>query len=125
MNEKQSPAAASTFIEELRKEHGFNTAQAKAIFQTFLNTIENNLKNDRDVLFNRIGSIRVQKQEEKVSVIPRTAQKILLSERRHIKFDVSPVIMKEVNEGAGRPRTYEKLTEEEAQQYTKKNNQNK
>ena len=125
MTDKPSPAAASTFIEELRKHHGFNTAQARDIFQTFLNTIEKNLKNDRDVLFNRIGSIRVQKQEERVSMIPRTAQKILLSERRHIKFDVSPVIMEEVNEGAGRPRTYKELTEEEAQQYYKKHNPDK
>lgn|SRR5699024_72834 len=121
MKEKPSPTTASTFAEELRKKYGFSTAHAKGITQTFLNTIEESLKNNRDVLFNRIGSIRVQEQEERVSVIPRTAQKILLSERRHIKFDVSPVIMREINEGSGQPRTYKELTEEEAKKYTKKN----
>lgn len=117
MKEKKSPTTASTFAEELRQTYGFSTAHAKEITQTFLSTIEASLKDGRDVMFNRIGSIRVQEQEERVSVIPRTAKKILLSERRNIKFDASPVILKEINEGSGIPRTYTELTEEEAQEY--------
>lgn len=125
MNEKAGPVTASTFTEELRKKHGLSTAQAKAITNTFLHTIEQNLKNNRDILLNRIGSIRVYTQEERVSVIPKTAQRILLNERRLIKFDVSPVILNEINEGCGNPRTYRELTEEEAKKYIQKHKKRK
>lgn len=120
MSKKPSPATSSTFAEELRKKHGLSTAEARDIVQTLLNTFEENLKNNRDILLNRIGSIRVHTQEERVSVIPKTAQRILLSERRLIKFDASPVIERELNEGCGNPRTYKPLTEDEAKKYIEK-----
>src|SRR5699024_10889644 len=120
MSKKPSPATSSTFAEELRKKHGQRPADEQNEQQTFVNTVEENLKNNRDILLNRIGSIRVHTQEERVSVIPKTAQRILLSERRLIKFDASPVIEKELNEGCGNPRTYTPLTEEEAKKYIEK-----
>lgn len=123
--EKKGPATASTFVEELRKQHGLSTAQAKDITNTFLQTMEQNLKNNRDILLNRIGSIRVYAQEERVSVIPKTGQRILLNERRLIKFDPSPVIQRELNEGSGNPRTYKELTEEEAKEYIQKHKNQK
>lgn len=125
MSKKPSPATSATFAEELRKKHGLSTAEAKDIVQTLLNTFEQNLKDNRDILLNRIGSIRVQTQEERVSVIPKTAQRILLSERRLIKLDVSPVIMEEINEGCGKPRTYRELSEEEAKEYIQKHKERK
>lgn len=114
---KKSPATASTFIEALRKKHGMSTAMATDVTHTFLATIEENLLDDRAILLNRIGKIEPYIQEERVSVIPRTAKRILLNERRLVKWDTSDVILERLNEGSGNPRTYKELTEEEAKKY--------
>lgn len=123
--EKKSPATAATFVEALRKKHGMSTALANEVTHTFLKTIEENLLDDRAILLNRIGKIEPYIQDERVSVIPRTAKRILLNERRLIKWDTSDVILEQLNEGSGNPRTYTELTKEEAEKYIEKHKQRK
>lgn len=122
---KKSPAAASTFVEALRKKHGMSTAMATEVTHTFLATIEENLLDNRAILLNRIGKIEPYVQEERVSVIPKSSKRILLNERRLIKWDTSDVILESLNEGSGNPRTYKELTEDEAKKYIEEHKKRK
>lgn len=114
---KRSPAGLSTFAEALRKEYGFNVKESEDITRTFLKTIEDSLADNRDVILTRIGTLRVLNQGERVSMIPRERQRVLLSERKLLKFDPSRVITKELNKD--NPPTYRKISEEEAQKLYK------
>lgn len=120
---KKSPTTLSTFAEAIRQEHNLNLKEAESIVRTFLSVMENSFKEDRDVILTRIGTFRVIHQEERVSVIPKSSQRILLSERKLLKFDSSKVISDELNKD--NPKSYIEITEKEARELSKKHKQKK
>ncbi|EPM6858990.1 HU family DNA-binding protein [Enterococcus faecalis] len=113
---KKNSANISTFAEAIRKNHDFTNQEATAIVRTFLETMEESLKDGRDIVFPRIGAIRVKEIDERLGMLPQTSQRIILSKRRTVKFDTSPVLLDSVNEGSGFERTYRIISESEAQE---------
>lgn len=117
---EKSTTSAITFQAALRDKHDMTVAESREVVRTILQIMENSLKEDRDIVFNGIGTLKTEIRPPRVSMLPKTGQHILTSERRFLKFTPSPVIERKINEDAGRPRTYEVLTEEEAKKLMKK-----
>lgn len=124
-NRSQGSATLTTFVEALRREHRMSAKEANRVMKTVYSTIEDSLKENRSVIFPRIGTIQVEQHDERLSVNPKTGQKILLNKRRGVKFVVSPAIITALNEDSGNPRTFRLLSDEEAQKYTKKRKKKK
>lgn len=116
---KKSSASSSTFAEALRKEHGLTVKESESITKTFFKTIEESLSDDRDVILTRIGTLKVTHQDERVSMSPRKGKRVLLSERKLLKFEPSRLINQELNKD--NPTTYREISEDEAQKLMKSN----
>lgn len=120
---KKSPTTLSTFAEAIRQEHNLSIKESEKIVRTVFKVMEDSFKENRDVILNRIGTFHVVNQPPRVSVIPKSAQRILLSERKLLKFDSSRVITEEINKD--NPKSYVEITEEQAKELSKKNLQKK
>lgn len=116
---KKSPTTLSTFAEAIRQEHNIGIKESERIVRTFLRVMEDSLKEEKDVVLKRIGTFHVAHQEERIAFIPKTSQRILLSERKSLRFESSRVITEVINEK--HPRSYKEITEEEALALSKKN----
>lgn len=120
---RKSSTTISTFVEAIRQEHNLGIVESENIVRTFLKVIEDSLVEEKDVVLKRIGTFHVVHQEERVSLIPKTAQKILLSERNTLKFESSRTISDLINQK--HPKTFKEITEEEAEKLSKKKSRKK
>lgn len=82
--------------------------------------IEEGLIEGNPITLSRIGTLYVAKQPKRLSINPRTKEKLMLSERNLLKFKKSVIIDKLLN--TDNPKSYERITEKEVDEY-KRNKQ--
>lgn len=115
---KKSTITSSSFAEKIRQEHDITREDAKKIVKTFLNTIEEGLIDGKPIILSRIGTLYVTNKPKGIGVNPQNGEKLLLSERRILKFKKSVVMINLLN--AENPRTYELINENEIEKNKKK-----